>query len=176
MVFFRGRNPEMSLRSRFSRSADGFTFIKEEEHYSAHVVVNAERVVDIFHTLTEHLPPAVDVALDDIRSHRKWKGDNLALPDVREAIARLKVPLATNGGVEFSVYTTEDQLTLNGYLELFVYSRTDRWLYILEGKGLEEQKRVRTRSWKFKAEDYPPAPDLGEAVAAAAERLALTPG
>lgn len=174
-MFFRGRNPETSLRSRFYRGGDGFTFIKEEDHYSAHVVVNAERVVDLFHTLTEHLPPAVDVALEDVRSRRSWKGEHLALPDVREAIARLKVPLATNGGVEFSVYTTEDQLTLNGYLELFVYSRTDRWLYILEGKGLQEQKRVRTRSWKFKAEDYPPAPDLAEAVAAAAERLALTP-
>ena len=174
-MFFRGRNPETSLRNRFSRGRDGFTFLKEEDHYSAHVVVNAERVVDLFHTLTEYLPPAVDVALEDSRSRRAWKGEHLALPDVREAIARLKVPLATNGGVEFSVYTTEDQLTLNGYLELFIYSRTDRWLYILEGKGLEEQKRVRTRSWKFKAEDYPPAPDLAEAVAAAAERLALTP-
>ena len=173
-MFFRGRNPETSLRNRFSKGGDGFTFIKEEEHYSAHVVVNAERVVDLFHTLTEQLPPAVDVAIEDIRSRRSWKGDHIALPDVREAIARLKVPLATHGGVEISVYTTEDQLTLNGYLELFVYSRTDRWLYILEGKGLEEQKRVRTRSWKFKAEDYPPAPDLAEAVAAAAERLALT--
>ena len=174
-MFFRGRNPETSLRNRFKGGGDGFTFVKEDEHYSAHIVVNAERVVDLFHTLTEHLPPAVDVALEDIRSRKSWKGEHLALPDVREAIARLKVPLATNGGVEFSVYTTEDQLTLNGYLELFVYSRTDRWLYILEGKGLQEQKRVRTRSWKFKAEDYPPAPDLAEAVAAAADRLALTP-
>jgi len=152
---------------------DGFTFIKEADHYSAHVVAGAEKLVDLFHTLTEHLPAAVDVAIDDIRTRRSWKGEHLALPEVREAIARLKVPLAGSGGVEFSVYTTEDQLTLNGFLELFIYSRTDRWLYILEGKGLEEQKRVRTRSWKFKPEDYPPAPDLGDAVAAAAERLSL---
>lgn len=152
---------------------DGFTFIKEGDHYSAHVVANAEQVVDLFHTLTEHLPPAVDVALDDLRTRKSWKGEHLALPDVREAIARLKVPLAGNGGVEMSVYTPEDQLTFNGYLELFIYSRTDRWLYILEGKGLEEQKRLRTRSWKLKTEDYPPAPDLSDAVAAAAQRLSL---
>lgn len=172
-MFFRGRNPESSIRGRFNRGADGFTFLKEGDHYSAHVVANAEQVVDLFHTLTEHLPPAVDVALDDLRTRKSWKGEHVALPDVREAIARLKVPLAGNGGVEMSVYTPEDQLTLNGYLELFIYSRTDRWLYILEGKGLEEQKRLRTRSWKFKAEDYPPAPDLSDAVAAAAQRLTL---
>ena len=172
-MFFRGRNPEASVRGRFNRGSDGFTFLKEGDHYAAHVVTNAEQVVDLFHTLTEHLPPAVDVAIEDIRTRREWKGEHLALPDVREAIARLKVPLAGNGGVEISVYTPEDQLTLNGYLELFIYSRTDRWLYILEGKGLEEVKRVRTRSWKFKAEDYPPAPDLSDAVSAAAQRLAL---
>ena len=32
---------------------------------------------------------------------------------------------------------------LNPHLELFIYSRTDRWLYLLEGRGLEEQARVR---------------------------------
>jgi hypothetical protein len=172
-MFFRGRQTEASIWRRFRASADGFTFAQEENHYSAHVVANAERVVDLFFVLTEQLGPAVDVVIEDLRSSRTWKGEALGLPDVREAIARLKQLLARFGGVEFSVFTAEDQLTLNPNLELFIYARTDRWLYLLEGKGLEEQKRVRTKSWKLARQQFPPAPDLVNAVAAAAERLGL---
>ena len=174
-MFFRGRQPETSIWRRFRAGIDGFTFGKEGDHYVAHVVANAERIVDLFHALGEELPPAVDVALEDYRTSRIWEGRNVALPDVRDAIARLKVPLAAYGGVEFSVYSPEDQLTLNAHLELFIYARTDRWLYLLQGKGLQEQRMVRTRSWKLKREEFPPAPELTEALDAAVERLGLRP-
>ena len=174
-MFFRGRQPEGSVWRRFRAGTDGFSFIREDDYYAAHVTANAERVVDLFHALTEHLPPAVDVALEDVRSGLAWKGENVALPDVREVIARMKSPLSTFGGVEFAVYTSEDQLTLNPHLELFIYARTDQWFYILQGKGLEERRMVRTRSWRLKRSEFAPAPDLVHAVAAAAERLALTP-
>ncbi len=174
-MFFRGRQPEASIWRRFRVSADGFTFVHEEDLYTAHVVANAERVVDLFYTLTEQLPPAVDVVIEDLRSGRSWKGESVALPDVRESAARLKNLLARYGGVELSVYTGDDQLTLNPYLELFVYARTDRWLYLLEGKGLEEQAHVATKSWKTSRQRFPAAPDLVNAVTAAAERLGLRP-
>jgi hypothetical protein len=174
-MFFRGRQPEASIWRRFRTSTDGFTFLEEEGYFSAHVVANAERVVDLFHALTELLTPAVDVFIDDVRTGRRWKGENVALPDVRDAIARLKVLLATHGGAEFAVYSPEDQITLNPQLELFIYARTDRWLYILEGKGLAEQRSVRTKSWKIRRNDFPSAPELVTAVAAAAERLGLNP-
>lgn len=172
-MFFRGRQPETAVWRRFRASADGFTFAEEKDFYSAHVVANAERVVDLFYTLAEQLPPAVDIVVEDLRSGRTWKGEALALIDVREAVARLKQLLARYGGVEMSVFTAEDQLTLNPYLELFIYARTDRWLYLLEGKGLEEQRRVRTKSWKVARQQFPAAPDLVNAVALAAERLGL---
>ena len=130
-MFFRGRQPEASIWRRFRVSADGFTFEQEDDHFTAHIVANAERVVDLFYALSDQLPPAVDVVIDDLRSGRSWKGEAVALPDVREAVARLKVLVARYGGVELSVYTSEDQLTLNPYLELFIYARTDRWLYLL---------------------------------------------
>jgi hypothetical protein len=174
-MFFRGRQPEASIWRRFRVSADGFTFVQEEDLYTAHVVANAERVVDLFYNLTEQLPPAVDVVIEDLRSGRSWKSEAAPLPDVREAIARLKNLIARYGGVELSVYTAEDQMTLNPYLELFIYSRTDRWLYLLEGKGLEEQSRLRTKSWKTNRQHFPAAPDLVNAVTAAAERLGLQP-
>jgi len=173
-MFFRGRQPETSIWKRFRAGTDGFTFVKEEDYYAAHIVANAERVADLFHVLTAQLPPAVDIAITDARTKRVWKGDNVALPDVREAIARLKVPLAQSGGVEFAVYSPDDQITLNPHLELFIYARTDSWLYVLQGKGLEEQRLVRTRSWKASRGDFPAAPDLDEALRATADRLALT--
>jgi hypothetical protein len=174
-MFFRGRQPEASIWRRFRVSADGFTFEQEDDHFTAHIVANAERVVDLFYALSDQLPPAVDVVIDDLRSGRSWKGESVALPDVRESVARLKVLLARYGGAEVSVYTGDDQLTLNPYLELFIYARTDRWLYLLEGKGLEEQSRVHTKSWKMSRQHFPAAPDLVNAVTAAAERLGLQP-
>lgn len=175
MVFFRGRQPDTSIWRRFRTGADGFTFVKEDDYYAAHVVANAERIVDLFHVLTSHLPPAVDVVITDARSRRSWKGEHLALPDVREAIGRLKAPLAAAGGVEIAVYSLEDQLTLNPQLELFIYSRNDSWVYILQGKGLAEQRSVRTRSWKVSRGNFPPAPEVDEALRAAVDRLALAP-
>jgi hypothetical protein len=172
-MFFRGRQAEASIWHRFRSSADGFTFASEDSHFSAHVVANSERVVDLFHSLSEQLPPAVDVSLEDLRSGRSWKGEALPLDDVREQIARLKVLLGRYGGVELSVYTSEDQLTIDPYLELFVYARTDRWYYLLEGKGLEEQRVVHTKSWKQRRAQFPAAADLVNAIQAAVERLGL---
>jgi hypothetical protein len=172
-MFFRGKQPEASIWRRFRASTDGFTFTEEEGVYTAHIVANAERVVDLFWNLSEMLSPAADLFVDDLRSGRKWKGEALPLADVRDTVARLKLLLARFGGVEMSVYTPEDQLSLNPHLELFIYSRSDKWLYLLEGRGLEEQSRVRSKSWRIKRQGFPAAPDLVNAVATAAERLAL---
>ena len=172
-MFFRGRTPEASIWRRFRASADGFTFLQESDYYSAHVVANAERVVDLFYTLCEQLSPAIDVVVDDLRAGQTWKGEGVALPDVREQIAKLKILLARYGGIELSVFTSEDQLTLNPHLELFIYSKSDKWLYLLEGRGLEERTQLRPKSWKIQRQSFPAAPDLVTAVAQAAERLGL---
>ena len=172
-MFFRGKQPEASIWRRFRASTDGFTFTEEEGVYTAHIVANAERVVDLFWNLSEMLSPAVDLFVDDLRSGRKWKGESLPLADVRDTVARLKLLLARFGGVEMSVYTPEDQLSLNPHLELFIYSKSDKWLYLLEGRGLEEMPRVRSKSWKIKRQAFPAAPDLVNALAGAAERLGL---
>jgi hypothetical protein len=172
-MFFRGRQPETSIWKRFRTGLDGFTFVKESDYYAAHVVANAERVVDLFYVLIEHLPPAVDVTVDDLRGRHAWRGERVALPDVQDAVGRLKVPLASTGGVELSVFSADDQLTLNPHLELFIYARSDRWYYFLTGMGLEERQLLRTKSWKLARHDYDPAPELSDAVAQAAHRLGL---
>ncbi len=173
-MLFRGKQPESSIWRRFRVSSDGFTFAEESGVFTARVVANAERIVDLFWTLSEMLSPAVDLHIDDLRSGRSWKGEALALPDVRDAIARLRLLLARYGGTEVSIFNSEDQLSLNPHLELFVYSKSDKWLYLLEGRGLEERSQLVPKSWKIKRQSFPAAPDLVSALAAAADRLGLT--
>jgi hypothetical protein len=173
-MLFRGKQPEASIWRRFRANSDGFTFQEEDGFYTAHVVANAERVVDLFWSLTDLLGDTVDVHVDDLRSSRSWKAESLPLADVRDAIARLRLLLARYGGTQVSVYTSEDQLSLNEHLELFIYSRSDKWLYLLEGRGLEEMPQVQTKTWKIKRQAFPAAPDLVNALAGAAERLGLT--
>ena len=171
-MIFRGRQPEATVWRRFRSGLDGFTFRREGDVYVAHVSANAERVLDLLHALSVNLPPAVDVALEDRRTQSAWVGENVALPDVRDAVARLKLPLAAYGGVELAIYTPDDQLTLSDALDLFAYARTDRWLYVLLGKGLAEQERLTVRRWEVEGEP-PPAPELENALALTIERLGL---
>ena len=173
-MLFRGRNPDVTVWKRFRSGTDGFTFVKNGEIYEAYIAANAERVVDLFYTLSEQLAPAIDLVIEDLRSEATWRGESVALPDVRDAIARLKVPLATYGGVEISLYTPDDQLTLTAQLELYIFSRSDRWIYLLQGKGLEERVSLADRSWRSQSWDRALAPSLTAAISAAAERLALT--
>ena len=174
-MLFRNRTPATTVWRRFRSGLDGFTFEEVEGHFEARVAANAERIVDLFYTLSEHLAPAIDVFLEDQRSESTWKGESVALPDVRDAIARLKVPLATYGGVEISLYTPNDQLTLTPQLEFFIYSRNDKWLYLLQGKGLEQRYDVADKNWGSQSWDRSPAASLTSAIASAAERLSLQP-
>jgi len=172
-MFFRGRQAEAQVWQRFRPAANEFTFGAEDGVYQAHVAANAERVVDLFHSLAEQLPPAVDLVIEDLRSGRTWRGDALPLDDVREQVARLKVLLARYGGVECTLFTSEDQITLTPHLELYIYSRTDRWCYLLEGRGLEEQAVVHSKSWKQRRAQFPAAAELVNALQTAVERLGL---
>jgi hypothetical protein len=88
-------------------------------------------------------------------------------------MARLKAPLANAGGVEIAVYTADDQISLSRQVELFVYARTDRWLYLLLGLGLEERESVPRRGWKQAGHDFDRAPELSSALETAAVRLGL---
>ncbi len=100
-------------------------------------------------------------------------GPSAGLPEVRETIARLKVPLVQSGGVDLSVFTSEDQLALSPMLDLWIYSRSDRWVYLLVGEGLEQVERVPPRGWSVGRDEFTGAPELVAAVEKTAERLTL---
>ena len=173
MTLSRTKTPDSTVWKRFRSGQDGFTFTRTGDVYEAKVIANAERVVDLFYTLSELMAPAVDVYIKDERSQSVWSGQTVALPDVRDAVARLKVPLSTYGGVEISIFTPEDQLTLTPQLELFIYSRSDRWMYLLSSMNLEERASLEERLWGVESWERAPAPALSDAVAAAAERLSI---
>ena len=162
---------------RFRSQSDWFIVSTLERDvgkvYVAQVGTTGERAVDLMHGLAFHLDPAVDVVIDSARDRKAWEGHLLALPDVRDAIGRLKLTLATYGGVELSLYTPDDQLSLSPELALVVYSRTDRWLYLLEGMGLEERTVAPPPVWHPSRDRIAPAPELAESIRAAVERLAL---
>ena len=171
MMLFRSRTPDSTVWKRFRSGQDGFTFTRTGDIYEAKVVANAERVVDLFYTLSELMAPAVDLHINDARTKTSWTGQTLALPDVRDAVARLKMPLATYGGVEITIFTSEDQITLSPQLELYIFSRSDRWMYLLNSMNLEERASLEERLWGIQSWEKAPAPALSDAVAAAAERL-----
>jgi hypothetical protein len=172
-MLFRGKRPDTTIWKRFRSGQDGFTFTRTGDIYEAKVVANAERVVDLFFTLSELMAPAVNVYIKDMRSQTTWSGESVALPDIRDAVARLKVPLSTYGGVEVTLYSPDDQITLTPQLELYIYSRSDRWVYLLTSMNLEERSSIEERLWGMSSWERAPAPALSDAVAAAAERLSI---
>ena len=175
-MIFRGRQQHATVWRRFRSGNDGFTFEELPGGvFEAHVAANAERAVDLMHVLAEHLPPAVDVSLVDRRTKSAWHGTDVALPDVRDVIARLKVPLATYAGVDISVYTPEDQLSLSSELDLYAFGRSDRWLYLLQARGLEQYGAIAQRAWRGQPWDRAAATALTSALITAAERLSLVP-
>lgn len=173
MVFIRGPHPESSIWRHFRGDGDGFTFGERDGVSEAVVMANADRVVELFLALAEHLPPAVTVEMHDVRTGLQWRGEDLALVDARDTIARLKGSIAIHAGVELTLIGADDQLTITPNLDLFVYARTDRWLYLLQGKGLRRRPRLRTRSWRLAPGEFAQAPAMSTALREGADRLGL---
>src|SRR5436853_7745917 len=123
------------------------------------------------------MAPAVEVMIYEARPETSCRTDAVAAPDIRDAVATLNMTLSTYDGVEITLFTSEDQLTLSPQLELYIYSRSDRWVYLLNSMNLEERASLEERLWGIQSWERAPAPALSDAVAAAAESLDIkTPG
>ena len=161
------------MDARFRPTNDVFVLRREGDVHVAEVRTSPERAVELFHELTEEMPETVDLALSCLRTGREFVGEGLHLSEVTDTVARLKVPLAVSGGVELSVYTDEEQLCLSPMLDLWSYAKSDRWLYLLIGRGLEEVAELPPREWSVGPGEFTGAPELVDAVTATAERLTL---
>lgn len=173
MSLFRHRTPTTRVAERFRSGEAVFSIEMRDGLVAVRVGAGMEQSVELLHALTEHLPPVVDCAVDCLRSKRRYVGEGLSLPEVRESIGRLKVALVQSGGMELAVYTAEDQLVLSPMLDLWIYSRSDRWVYLLVGEGLEQVESVPPRGWSVARDAFTGAPELVLAVEKTAERLTL---
>lgn len=160
-------------RQRFRDATDWFVVTSHDGVSVTQVGATAERAVDLWHALSAYLDPAVDLRIHDVRTARTWSGALLALPDVRETMGRLRLPLAAYGGVELTVCTGSDQLSLTPEMLLVIYARTDRWAFLLDGLGLVERAALPRPTWIPARHALRPESQLEQVLQTAAERLGL---
>jgi hypothetical protein len=175
-MLFRGRPSEESSARRFDTPADEFTVAQESGLTIIRIVGSSEHVLAHMYALSAELPGSVDVAIDELRTGRSWRGEGRPLTDVRDALNGAKKVLGEFGGVEWSIFNREDQITVTPHVELYIVSRTDRWLYLVENRGVQERQVLRGRSWRIARDGFPDAPQLVTAIAAAVTRLGLEAG
>ncbi len=172
-MLFRHRATPTRVAERFRAGEAVFSAREENGLQVVRVGAGMEQCVELLHALAEQLPAVVDCSIECLRSKRRFVGEGLSLPEVRDTIGRLKVPLVASGGVELAVYSAEDQLVLSPMLDLWIYSRTDRWVYLLVGAGLEQVDEVPPRGWSVKRDEFVGAVELVAAIEKTAERLTL---
>lgn len=159
---------------RFHRQTEWFIHtVGSDGIETFRIRANSERAVELLHRLSAHLDSIVDVHMHHVRNGDQWQGTMKFLPEVREAIGRLRWPLAAFGGVELSVVTPMDQLSLMPTLELVVYSRVSMWTERLIAEGIQECTSFPPSVWTPVVNAGTVAPDLSLALSAIAERLGL---
>ena len=158
---------------RFRPPSDWFVTSRSDGVYVARIGVTSERAVDLLHALSVHLDPEVDVFLSDERSGTEWGGTDVPVSEFRDALGRMRFPLATYGGVEVTAVGPNDQLSLTSELQVVIYARSDRWYFLLDGLGLSERTELPAPSWTPSRSSLVSAPELTAALTAAAARLGL---
>lgn len=169
-------HPEpVSVAERFRSTADWFTASSKGGIHTFHVGATSERAVDMMHMLSAYFPEQVRVAITSHRDRKSWHAPNCSRAEIRDVLARLKLLLAGYGGVEISVYTHDDQLTLTPELQVIIYSRNDIWRDRLINIGLERRKQPPTAVWCPSRTELRNAPELLDSLALSVRRLGLTP-
>ena len=161
---------------RFHRDSEWYVVDRAGDVRVLRVHANGERAVELFLRFSAHLDTLVDVVMTNQRDAAVWQGELRDLGEVREALGRLRWPLASYGGVEVTLVTPSDQLSLMPSLELIICSRdgTD-WPMRLAAE------RVRLASfapaeWSTDKVPLTEAPELTAALDLVIQRLELEPG
>ena len=160
MGILRDREAPAEVWRRFRPVIDTFTSARDGGAWMTRVGATAERSLELFHDLTAELTDPVRFSMTRLCDGASWHGEQLALADVREAVARLRVPLAVTGGVEVSVFTSDDQLSVSPQLVLHCFGTTDRWRPLLVARELREQRAIPDRRWARSREDFAVSPAL----------------
>ncbi len=174
-MFIRAPYADGASPYHFRTAIDGFVFGRRGDGgiFEARIHANADRAIDLFLACFDHLPPALSLDIDDARSGERWLGAELANDELRDAIARAKLQLSTTAGMEITVFTDDEQVTLTPNLQVVIYARSDRWLYLLQGKGLKRVRTLEPRSWTLERGEFPPSADSMRALGSIVLRLRL---
>lgn len=158
---------------RFHRDAEWYVASRTQDLYVFRIHANSERVVELFLRLTTHLDDLVELVITHERDAVSWRATTRFLPTVREALGRLRWPLASFGGTELSLITEDDQVTLTPLLELVIYSHQTQWRERLEAEGVFQREQLPTPLFDPRTVPWSPAPELTQALASVVERLKM---
>ncbi len=175
MAFFREPVPEVSVWRRFRDTTDVYAVMRRDGLIGTRVIGNAGAMVELFLSLVPEFADIFALTVDDWRSDVVSRADAVTQDALLDAVYPLRVPLASAGGVEFTLESVGEQLTLSAHLELVTWSRTDRWLYLLDRQGLQERPQVRGRLWRPARGAFASAGTLTAGVRTLVEQLALQP-
>jgi hypothetical protein len=175
MAFFREPVPEVSVWRRFRDTTDTYAAMRRDGLTGTRAVGNAGSMVELFFALVADFPAVFALTVDDWRLDVVVRADAVTQEALLDAVYPLRVPLMGAGGVEITLDAPGEQLTLSAHLEVVTWSRTDRWLYLLDRQGLRERPQVRGRLWRPARGAFPPASSLTAGVQTLVKQLALQP-
>ncbi len=173
MPDFNRESSEVALR--FHRDAEWYVATRMQDLHVFRVHANSERIVEVFLRLTTFLDDLVELVIRNERDATTWRAATRFLPTVREALGRLRWPLASFGGAEVSLMTEDDQITLTPLLELVIYSPHAHWRERLEAEGMFQREHMPTPLFEPLSVPWSPAPELTQALASVVERLTMEP-
>jgi hypothetical protein len=176
VAFFREPVPEVSVWRRFRDTTDTYAVMRKDALTGTRAIGNAEAMVELFLALVPEFPGLFSLTVDNWRDGTVFLADNVTQGAFLDAFYPLRIPLIFAGGVEFTLDGQGEQLTLSAHLEVVSWSRTDRWLYLLDRAGLRERPQVRGRLWRPARGAFPAAPTLTPGVATLQRSLAMQPG
>jgi hypothetical protein len=176
VAVFREAVSDVTVWRRFRDVSDAFMVLRRDGLIGARAVGNSEAMLELFIELIPQFSSLFALTIDDWRTSRVWRAEGVTQNALLDAFYGMRVPLIGAGGVEFTLEAPHEQLSLSAHLELVIWSRTERWLYLLQRAGLREQASLRGRLWRPARGAFPPAPVLTDGVRAMAQSLAMLPG
>jgi hypothetical protein len=174
-MLFRDAQPEASVRQRFEPHVDAFAVERAGGMTSIRVLASAAHATDHLLALLDAMPEALRVSVRETATGAVLAASACRRDDVVAALRESAPAVARFGGIELTVASGDDELSLSADVELVIRARTDRWVYLLEGRGAEQHDVLPAPAWRMPAEAFPEAAERRAALGALAAQLGLTP-
>lgn len=176
MANFRGQVPDVSVWRRFRDTTDAYAVMHRDGLVGTRALGNAEAMVALFLELVGEFPGMFSLHVDDWRDDAAWTAGEVTQAGLLDAFHAIRVGVISSGGVEFTLTSAEEQLSLSAHLEVVTWSRTDRWLYLHDRAGLRERPSVRGRLWRPKRGAFPQSEAVTSGLRGFVQALGLTRG